>query len=352
MGPAFLCLAIILGDMSKGFFNLGDGITKGKGLDALKGSRSSRANLIAYFGGIPSLPSSIMVAKKAKISAERDAPGASRTYTDVSSLKKVEADAEEAGKKISKKVRAMARISGAGSLAGALSTFWQDVGRTCILLYSKPGDTVVDPFAGHNSRMELCVRAGRHYVGQDLSHEFMDFNRKRAAELRADFSEVKIELHEGDSRKLQYKSNIGDMGITSPPYWDIEYYGPEAEQMSNTKTYREFIESMQPVMDEHARTLKAGAHSAWFINDFRKDGIFYNYHGDIIRLGKRAGLIQHDIMIVDLGRAFGDVFINQYVEARMLPKRHEYAVILKKPTDEDMAKREKAARAGQKKSAK
>lgn len=320
--------------MAKTLFRLGDGITKGKGLDALAGSRQNRNALIAFFGGVHLLPCSIMTVKRAKPDAERDLPGAKRTYTEVSSLTKIQADKDAAGLKLSKRVRAMARISGAGSTAGALSTFWQDVGRTVVLMYSKPGDIVIDPFAGHNSRMELCVRAGRHYIGHDLSHEFMEFNRSRAIELKKEFSEVSVKLYEGDSRQLQAKSNLGDFMITSPPYWDIEEYGPEAEQMSNCPSYKAFIDDMQKVMEESFRVLKPGAFSVWFINDFRRKGIFYNYHGDIIRIGKRAGFIQHDIMIVDLGRAFGDVFINQYVELRMLPKRHEYAVVLRKPLPE------------------
>jgi DNA modification methylase len=310
----------------QGFYNLNTGKTKGKTLDAVLKSRNSYNGLILHFGGKHLLPSSVMVAKRNRVTAKTDAPGAERSYTATSPLVK-------AGKEHStpKRLRAAFKISGSGAAAGNISTFWQDVGRSMVLLYTNPGDTVVDPFAGHNSRMELCVRAGRHYIGHDLSKEFMKFNRKRADELREEFNnEVNITLFEGDSRKLQAGSRCGDFTITSPPYWDIEDYGDEPEQLGKN-TYEGFIEGMQQVMNENYRVLKPGAYAAWFVNDFRKGNKFYPYHYDIMTLAENAGFHHHDMLIVDLGRGFGDVFINQYVSQRRLPKRHEYGIIFRKP---------------------
>jgi len=323
-----------------GFFNLSDGITKGKGLDAVLASRDNRSSLIAYFGGTHLLPSSVMKTARQRPTEETDAPGTARSYSATSPLvKSGEID------KTPKKLKAAFKISGSGAAAGNISTFWQDVGRSMVLLYSNPGDTVVDPFAGHNSRMELSVRAGRNYIGHDLSKEFMKFNRKRRDELRKEFPGMLIEVHEGDSRKQAAGDAVGDMGITSPPYWDIEYYGDEPEQMGNN-TYEGFLEGMQLAMNEHFRTLKPGAYTIWFVNDFRRKGKFYPYHYDTMTLAANAGFLHHDMLIVDLGRGFGDVFVNQYVKNRMLPKRHEYGIVFRKPPlkEEKTEKREKKAK--------
>ena len=88
---------------------------------------------------------------------------------------------------------------------------------------------------------------------------------------------------------------------------------------------------MGQVVKENFRCLKRGAYAAYFINDFRKGNKFYPYHQHIMELGTTAGFDIHDMLIVDLGRGFGDVFINQYVQKRILPKRHEYGVIFRKP---------------------
>lgn len=224
-------------------------------------------------------------------------------------------------------------ISGRGAANGALSIFARNICRTCVLLYSKPGDMVVDPFIGHNSRMETCVREGRHYHGYDVSLRFMKDNYLIASQLRKEYPMMKVELNLHTSEKMIHTpDNFGDFTITSPPYWDIEDYGDEPEQLGKwSKTYDDFMAKMADVAKENYRTLKSGAYAAWFINDFRRKGRFYSYHIDTKAILEAAGFEMWDIMIVDLGRAFRESFIQQIVEQRILPKRHEYGIIVRKP---------------------
>jgi hypothetical protein len=88
---------------------------------------------------------------------------------------------------------------------------------------------------------------------------------------------------------------------------------------------------MFKVIKENFRILKSGSYAVYFINDFRKKGKMYFYHMDIQRLGKKAGFIAHDILIVDLGKSIRDAFTNQIISTRILPKRHEYGIVFKKP---------------------
>lgn len=224
-------------------------------------------------------------------------------------------------------------ISGRGAANGALSIFARNICRTVVLLYSKPGDMIVDPFIGHNSRMGTCIAEGRHYHGYDVSLRFMKDNYKIAAQLKKDYPSMKIELNLHTSESMIHTPNgYGDFTVTSPPYWDIEDYGDEKEQLGKwSKTYDEFMTKMASVARENFRCLKSGAYAAWYINDFRRDGVFYPYHVDTARILQEAGFIWEDIMIVDLGRAFRESFIAQIVEQKILPKRHEYGIIVRKP---------------------
>jgi DNA modification methylase len=316
-----------------GLFDLSDGIKKGKGLDSLKKSRMGRSELIATFGGAKNLPSSVMKGKrKLKSDSWQDGPQSTRGYLNMSpEYQKLLKRQKKAKGKLSRADLKSFSVSCQGCAVGALSTFPQNIGHSMVTLYSNPGDVVFDPFAGHNSRMSLCVKAGRNYIGCDLSHEFMEFNREHAEVLRKDYRQATIELHEGDSRKVPVKKNIGDFTITSPPYWDIEYYGDEKEQLGKSTTYEEFLEGIGEVMKENFRVLKPGAYAMWFINDFRKAGKMYFYHMDILRLGEAAGFIAHDIMIVNFGPGIRDCFLNQIMKQRILPKSHEYGVVFKKP---------------------
>lgn len=230
--------------------------------------------------------------------------------------------------------------SGRGCAAGALSRFPQNIGRALLLLYTNKGDTVCDPFAGHNSRMEFCWRAGRNYIGQDLSKEFMEANRaireillnEKDADLFGAIchSQATIELREGDSRLLQMEDAQGDFTITSPPYWDIEYYGDEPEQLGQN-SYEGFLEGLYQVQVENFRVLKSGAFCVWCINDFRKKGVFYSYHEHCAEGLRRAGFVQWDIAITDFGSSIRQNFPNQVIEQKILPKRHEYCLVFRKP---------------------
>lgn len=315
--------------MNDGFFTLNDEKFEGVGKDAaaIKQSKASRNQLIAMFGGLHNVPSSIMRASKKDLPADIDEHGHKRGYANTTPGIELSRDA-----RLPKVLRKAYHVSGCGTNSGALSTFPQNIGRSMVLLYSKPGDTVVDPFSGHNSRMDLCVKAGRHYIGCDLSKEFMDFNFRRAAVLRKKYPKAYIELHHCDSRNIPISSNeVGDFTITSPPYHNLEFYGDEPEQLGKCETYKEFLQSLYMVMEENFRLLKPGAFCMWFVNDFRRNGEFISYHIDTIRLMKRAGFIHHDLLVVDLGRTMRDCFLNQTMEQKILPKRHETGLVFRKP---------------------
>jgi hypothetical protein len=304
------------------------GSLRGKSVSAVKNSRTAYNELLAIFGGIDLMPSSVMRIKRKRPCRETDTPQAERSYLDSSMY----ADLSREDKKyLDKQVEVAYKLSGRGSLNGALSPFWQDVGRSVVLLYSDPGQRIYDPFAGHNSRMELCVRSGRHYYASDICKEFMAFNRKRAKELKNEFPHVRVKLSLGDSRKVAYKSESCDFTITSPPYWDIEYYGPEHGQLGTNKSYEEFLHGMSDILKENYRILKPGSYAAYFVNDFRRDGKMYFYHVDTMRIAEEAGFISHDIMIVDIGRSMRDCFPNLIVKTKILPKRHEYCLVFRKP---------------------
>jgi DNA modification methylase len=297
---------------------------KGKTLEALAASRVNHELLLSKFG---TLPQSIMVHDKADKAV--DLLASDRSYT--STLNENEQ---------SNDYRRKFRVSGSGVGAGSLSRFPQNVGRSLLLLYTKEGDTVIDPFAGHNSRMELCWRNNRNYIGQDLSHTFMEANRILAARFAEEATQdmygkehfkAWIKLFEGDSRTMKAETESGDFTITSPPYWDIEFYGEEPEQLGTGRSYEDFLAGLYRVMVENFRCLKPGAFCVWCINDFRKDGKFYSYHEHTAEGLRQAGFIQHDIAITDLGSSMRACFPNQVIEQKILPKRHEYCLIFRKP---------------------
>ena len=53
-----------------------------------------------------------------------------------------------------------------------------------ILIYTSPGDLVLDPFMGAGATAVAAVRTGRHFVGYEISEEYCALAQKRVAEGR------------------------------------------------------------------------------------------------------------------------------------------------------------------------
>lgn len=57
--------------------------------------------------------------------------------------------------------------------------FPEDLAKDHILMWSNPGATVLDPFCGSGTTGKMAVRYDRHFVGIDISQEYIDLANKR-----------------------------------------------------------------------------------------------------------------------------------------------------------------------------
>lgn len=292
-----------------------------KDLESLESSRDRRAEIKSKYGFIPT---SIIEAEKQKHQAN-DPYAEKRNYKSVSNVA------------VGDYAENIFDVSGQScrGKGGALSGYPQNIGRYLVKMYSNEGDIVLDPFAGHNSRMELVYKLNRNYIGYDISHDFMEANKQIANNLQGGGNQSllfkqsnTITLIERDSREI-LEGNC-DMCFTSPPYYDLEWYGDENGQLGKCKTYNEFIDNITVILRKCYEALKSKAFCCWSINDFRRNGIFYAYHSDIIQSYLKVGFKLHDIVITDLGYPIGAAFASQLEDQKRTAKRHEYTIIGKK----------------------
>lgn len=214
-----------------------------------------------------------------------------------------------------------------------ISKFPWNVGEKFIKMYTDKKEWIFDPFAGHNSRMQLVHENFRNYKGYDICHEYMEFNKKVREWLLNQETlfgdQPKIELYEHDSRAIEIENNSMDMVLTSPPYWRQEKYGDEDGQLFNCKTYEEFLHELKKVVQVCYNVLKPEKMCVWCINDFRdkRTHTFYLFHVDLVKIFQDVGFYIWDLAVIDLGVALRASFPNQFEREKMLPKRHEYAIV-------------------------
>ena len=89
--------------------------------------------------------------------------------------------------------------------------FCESLASTVIGEFSRPGDTVLDPFAGYGTSLLVAERMGRRAVGIELLAERARVIRHRAG--------AEVIVHVGDVRaKLEDVASGVQLCFTSPPY--------------------------------------------------------------------------------------------------------------------------------------
>lgn len=196
--------------------------------------------------------------------------------------------------------------------------------------YASPGDVYLDPFMGQGVQMQVAHLLGLHYWGYDLSSEF--FAYIDSVREKIEDNTTALQIFCGDSRNPEHiPDEIGDFSFHSPPYWNIEYYGDEPEQLGKG-TYEDFLQGMEDVARAWLPKFKSGAYHVVNVNDFRMGGTFYPYHADTLALFKRAGWELADLWIIEgLVGGLSKAFAVDFNLKRIAPKLHEYALVFRKP---------------------
>lgn len=225
------------------------------------------------------------------------------------------------------------RISGGGSRSRGST--WSIMSASLVEFFCKyyalPGQNYLDPFMGQGVQMQVAHLLGLNYYGYDCCKRFfayIDGVREKITSPRATIS-----INLGDSRfPSKIPDGIGDFSFHSPPYWDIEDYGDDPEQLGKGHTYEEFLQGMQDVARAWLPKFKKGAWHVVNVNDFKKDGRYYPYHSDLTTAFCRAGWAIVDTWIIE-GTIAGlpRVFAEDFNSKRQAPKVHEYALVFRKP---------------------
>ena len=218
------------------------------------------------------------------------------------------------------------------------STLPYDMAKRIVMFYSEKGNTVLNPTMGDPTSMTVVNQLNRNFIGYDISEENFNINLELKEKLMGNkgqqiISENKcfIDIYKKSSENMsEITNNSVDMVFFSPPYWDTEFYGEEKEQLGFGKTYPDFLNGLGCIINETYRILKPGKYCCININDFRKNGQFYDFHIDTANLMSKAGYKRYDTIIIMWANCIGQCFASQVEERKATAKQHEYLIVGKK----------------------
>jgi DNA modification methylase len=235
------------------------------------------------------------------------------------------------------------------------AAFPMSLARQQIEIYTRLGETVLDPFAGVGTTLDACAELGRNGVGVELNPRFAELARQDLEERPGGQLQRVIE---GDALRLTelVASDSCDFLLTSPPYGSLlknvngafpykwqdhsklgmirnpQPYSSHVSDLGNME-YSAFLDALELVLVQTLDVLRKDAYAVWVVKDFRasKERIpFVNFHAHFIHRAEAAGFILWDIRIYDQTRFRPLVCLGYPSRNFYLNIGHSYLVVLRK----------------------
>ncbi|MDO8580139.1 MAG: DNA methyltransferase, partial [Candidatus Omnitrophota bacterium] len=173
------------------------------------------------------------------------------------------------------------------------------IARNIILLYSKEGETVLDPMVGSGTTMIEAKLLGRKGMGFDIHSEVVDL-AKEACNFPSKNGMIQPKIELGDARQLEGVKDFSiDLVATHPPYLNIIRYGEKEIEgdLSAISNLNKFCDQIEKVAQECFRVLRPGKYCAILIGDTRRRRHFVPLAFNVMQRFLKAGFILKEDVI-------------------------------------------------------
>ena len=206
--------------------------------------------------------------------------------------------------------------------------------------FSRPGDLILDPFAGGCVRGVVAAVLGRRYVGFDLSPEQVATNISQYMDIERRYRGIEGEAgwYSGDSNELlRGKDTHYDMVFTCPPYYNLERYTNDPRDLSRQPTYAQFLNKYAAILQKSAIYLRQNSFFVIVVSEIRAsdkemdNSYYYGFVPDTIKLLQEEGLHYYNEIILE--NAIGSLPIRapkQFNRSRKIGRHHQNILVFYK----------------------
>ncbi|NJM05613.1 site-specific DNA-methyltransferase [Candidatus Gracilibacteria bacterium] len=139
--------------------------------------------------------------------------------------------------------------------------------------YTRPGDWVIDPFAGSGTTLIEAQRLGRNALGIELQPR-MVARIQAAVATEPNPHHTQCVAVQGNSATIDVRALLGDLqvreaqlAVLHPPYFDIIRFSDDADDLSNAPSVDAFLALMGQVVDNLTPALARGRYLVLVIGD-------------------------------------------------------------------------------------
>lgn len=211
---------------------------------------------------------------------------------------------------------------------GTHSIFPAPLMEMIIVRYGGPAGThILDAFAGGPPRGLVSCIMGHRYTGFEVRQSQIDENEAILKKLKLKGANY----HCKDGRFLEVDEQF-DCAITCPPYYDLEVYSDQQDDISTLGSYAEFNASMWFCAQAHRERMKPGAFVCVIVGLFRdKKGELIDFPSDTVENFRDAGFLYWQHIILSKNFASAAVRASNAWKGNKLVPRHENLLIFRTP---------------------
>lgn len=239
------------------------------------------------------------------------------------------------------------------------ATFPEKLAERVILMYSKEGDYVLDPFLGTGTTVISAIKNNRFGYGIELADKYYNIASEEVANTVNLLISNTYKIMQGDCEVVidEIPDESIQLTFTSPPYADLIHKVVEDREkrhkhsafveMNNATTnvysdneadlgnmsLDEYKEKVVRIMKRIYSKTKPGGYNVWVVKDYRdiQNKVPYvDLHSAIAECGSKAGFVYHDLIIWDQNEQRALVLLG-YPSVFYVNQNHSYLVVLRRP---------------------
>lgn len=193
----------------------------------------------------------------------------------------------------------------------------------------EPGSSVLDAFAGGPPRGVVSAIMGYDYHGFDIRADQIKEDQETIRRLKLKGARYTL----GDGRFMEAVGGPFDCGVTCPPYFNLEVYSDQPDDISAFKSYDEFNASMWLCAHAYYDRLRVGAFMCIVVGPFRdkKTSELVDFRSHTVENFRDVGFDFHQEIILSKNFASAAKRSTNAWKGLKLVPRHEYLLVFRKP---------------------